>query len=174
MSEDVARALGISAQMTMALAKLAHQIKAQGGQEEDVRLLERDDVVSEVAIVLARAGNLSRPYHIRAIGKSNDKTLEYVDRDLFLIGLMLESIADATQAVNHYGCRLAHKHELHDFWQRNSSIGSELLIIGEMIGESDDGLLRKHAVICGGEVREIMIPIDSAIENNVRFAVIFK
>jgi hypothetical protein len=158
--------------MTTALVKLAHQIQVRGGQEDDIRLLEKDEVILNVAEVLARAGNLTRGYDILV----SDGSGRYAWRRLSIVRLDIKSITEAARAVSSIGFRLAGKHELLDFMARHSEFNfCGKKIIGEMCGESADDLWRNHWAISGKVIRELPIKITEDIFlNNVYYlAVIF-
>jgi len=166
--ENLVSAFGVAAETMTALAKLARQAKKQGGREDDVRLLENDRILQRVALVLARAGNLSRELKINATGGFEGWI------NVFLLQFNLASITDSDRAVKSWKCRLLTKAELDALWQGYPNLlqfEDELVIVGENI--ESIGQNSKHWVMTKAGVETRYIPLDEAIGENFRFAAAF-
>jgi len=170
MSEDLSRAYGVGAQAMLTMSKLTKQIKAKGGEEEDVRLLENNDhVLENVARLLARAGRLLRPFSVNM-----DKGLE----DIFFIGLKIETVAGICLEILPGGqddwkvCRFATLDELRGLYdQYPGALQDEpdVMIIGEKIPFSSSSF----AVLTHEGADQMYFNFNHPLQKNWWFAVVF-
>lgn len=161
--QDLVSAYGIGAEAMKCMADLARQIKKQGGREEDIRLLNDEKVLRRVARVLAGAGNSTR--HFDVLSEDQDWAR------LFLMGLSINGISQLEESVATFGCRLATKIEMGDFYQRYSKIfyyDDDLIIVG-----GKDQKTGQHQIITSKGVADLVITDNLVFTDNYRFAVVF-
>lgn len=163
--ENLGRAYGLGAEAMKVMANLARQVKAQCGQEEDVRLLANEQVLERVAKVLARAGQLTRKFSVNTTDGSNGWI------EIFLVNFVINTINELGEALKSCGMAcLATKAELDNLWQSYPGFlqdEDELIIVGSR--DDEDG---RYWVMSKTGVVAQEITKDKIINNNYCFALI--
>lgn len=168
--EDLTRALGLSTEALQTMIKLIHQVRKQGGQDVDVRLLSQEKILERVAKVLARAGRLTRSFDVW-MRNGPDSHVK-----IFFIGLNVASISDLTDRSLPDGCRLATKAELERLLEDYPNIlqdEDKLIIVGA--GTESIGTSPRHWVITKekGVTLNYLIPDGDPIGDHFLFATTF-
>lgn len=165
---ELVHAYGIGAEVMKVVANLARQIKIQGGQEDDIRILERSEkILARVAKVLARAENLTRTLLVNG-GSGFDGWA-----DINLVEFSFKSISQLDSNLKSFVSRLATKAELEDLQKRNPGLlddEPDLIIVGEKretISEAESfWMLTKKGVAVG------YIKTNEAVGDNYLFALV--
>lgn len=158
---------GKAAEMLVRLAALVRQIMKQGGQAEDINMLNDDRVLKRVAKVLASAGNLKRPFSVSVEGKTID---------IHLIGLTTKLMIDVEQGLPGKNVwRLAKAEELFNLALEHLGFLDEedgLLIISERVDDDGDSHCRWLLSEKRGHAYKQWFKNNERVPRNCLFAVV--
>ncbi len=166
---DFVSAFGQSAQILNLMSRLAHQLKTQGGEQSDIKLLENDRILERVAQVMIRAGQLRKPFHIW-MENGPDSWIQ-----IYLQEINCSNFSELNKSSFwQSGARLATTKELELLWKKYPDIlkdEDELTIVGERIESIGPNL--RHYVMSKSGIRVAYYRPTEAFDANYRFAVTF-